>query len=326
MEKTIRVAICIAAISMATGTQATAQGSYPSKPIRVLVGLPAGGVTDVAARIVADKIGPMLGQPVVIENKPGASGHVAGEIAANAAPDGYTLIVGSLSTNVLSLGLYRKLPYDPDKTLTPIALSSSAGVMLGVANNLGVKDLKSFIALVKQNPGKYSFASAGNGGVGHISAALFNLKLGLDAEHIPYRGSPEATNDLVAGRVAYLFNSITSLGPQAEAGKVTALAVMSSERSPLFPNVPTAEEAGISGISISSWDAWMAPTGTPPAVVSKLHDAIVKALEDPEVRARLIKTGNMAPPPLSVGELAKFIQDEKSKWLPAVEASGAKIE
>ncbi len=299
--------------------------AYPSKPIRLVVGFAPGGNTDVIARLVATWVSAELGQPITIENKTGAAGNLASEAVTRATPDGYTLIAGNLTTHVLSIGLY-KLRFDVEKDFTAIALIGRTPVLLAVSNATGVSDLPSFVKLLKEKPGKFNFASAGNGGLGHLSAVIFNNAIGTQSQHVPYAGGAAALSDLIAGRVDYLFDGLSTLGPQAAAGKLKILAIASSKRDPKLPAVPTFAEAGLPDMELATWNAWFAPAGTPPDIVARLNVAVGKALQDPALAASLAKVGNEVATPMQPAAVAEFVQSERKKWLPVVKASGAKLD
>ena len=298
---------------------------YPSKPIRLVVGFAPGGNTDVVARLVAARVGTELGRPITIENKSGAAGNLASEAVARATPDGYTLIAGNLTTHVLSIGLY-KLRFDVEKDFAPIALIGRTPVLLAVSNAAGASDLPSFVKLLKDKPGKLNYASAGNGGLGHLSAVMFNNAVGAQAQHVPYAGGAAALADLIEGRVDYLFDGLSTLGPYAAAGKLKILATAASKRDPKLPAVPTFAEAGMPGMELATWNAWFAPAATPPEVVAQINAAVGKALQDPALATSLTKVGNEVAPPMPLAAVAEFVHNERKKWLPVVKASGVKLD
>ncbi|NDP42329.1 MAG: tripartite tricarboxylate transporter substrate binding protein [Aromatoleum sp.] len=312
--------VALAALASAAGAQA-----WPSKPIKWIVPFAPGGTTDILARTVAEKLQGVLGQPVVIENKPGAGGAVGAEFTAKAAPDGYTIMGGTISTHAINASLYAKLPYDPVKDFAPITLIARVPNMLVINPEVPAKDVKELIALMKANPGKYSFASSGNGTSQHLSGELFKSMAGVEMQHIPYKGSPPALQDVVGGQVTMTFDNITTAWPLAKAGKLRALAVTTAKRSSVAPEVPTLAESGLPGFEVGSWQGVFAPAGTPPQIVRRLNVEIVKILNLPDVRERLSGLGAeiVADSPEEFGALVK---SEVVKWADVVKKSGATVD
>ena len=261
--------------------------AWPSKPIKWIVPFAPGGTTDILARTVGDKLAIALGVPVIIENKPGAGGGVGAEFTAKAAPDGYTIMGGTISTHAINASLYKDLPYDPVKDFVPITLIARVPNMLVVNPAVPAKDVKELIVLLKANPTKYTFASSGNGTSQHLSGELFKSMAGVEMQHIPYKGSPPALQDVVGGQVTMTFDNITTAWPLAKSGKLRALAVTTAKRSSVAPDVPTLAESGLPGFEVGSWQGVFAPAGTPPAIVKRLNAEIVKILGMPEVREKL---------------------------------------
>ncbi|MET0682213.1 MAG: tripartite tricarboxylate transporter substrate binding protein [Casimicrobiaceae bacterium] len=322
MPRTIRLIAAIALASLATLAQAQA---WPSKPIKWVVPFAPGGTTDILARTVGEKLALALGQPVIIENKPGAGGSVGAEYTAKAAPDGYTIMGGTISTHAINASLYKDLPYDPVKDFVAITLIARVPNMLVVNTAVPAKDVKELIALLNANPNKYSFASSGNGTSQHLSGELFKSMSGTEMQHIPYKGSPPALQDVMGGQVTMTFDNITTAWTLAKAGKLRALAVTTAKRSSIAPDVPTLAEAGLSGFEVGSWQGVFAPAGTPPAIAKRLNAEIVKALNLPEVREKLSGLGAeiVADSP---EEFSALVKAEVAKWADVVKKSGAKVD
>ncbi len=322
MHSTRRLIAAIALASLATVAQAQA---WPSKPIKWVVPFAPGGTTDILARTVGEKLALALGQPVIIENKPGAGGGVGAEYTAKAAPDGYTIMGGTISTHAINASLYKDLPYDPVKDFVAITLIARVPNMLVVNTAVPAKDVKELIALLKANPNKYSFASSGNGTSQHLSGELFKSMSGTEMQHIPYKGSPPALQDVMGGQVTMTFDNITTAWTLAKAGKLRALAVTTAKRSSIAPDVPTLAESGLPGFEVGSWQGVFAPAGTPPAIVKRLNAEIVKALNLPDVREKLGGLGAeiVADSP---EEFSALVKAEVVKWADVVKKSGAKVD
>jgi len=274
----------IAGLALALTAASTHAQAWPSKPIRYIVPFAPGGTTDILARTVGDKLAIALGQPVVIENKPGAGGGVGAEITAKSAPDGYTIMGGTISTHAINASLYKSLPYDPVRDFAPIVLVARVPNMLVVHPDVPAKNVAELVALLRANPGKYTFASAGNGTSQHLSGELFKSMAGAEMQHVPYKGSPPALQDVMGGQVSMTFDNITTAWPLAKGGKLRALAVTTAKRSAIAPDVPTLAEAGLPGFEVGSWQGVFAPAGTPPDIVKRLNAEIVKILNTPDVR------------------------------------------
>src|SRR5258706_2598170 len=285
MRAGVRMLALVALCALAVGS-VSAQ-SWPTKPIKYVVPFAPGGTTDILARTISEKLSVALGQPVVVENKPGAGGGVGADFTAKAAPDGYTIMGGTISTHAINASLYTNLPYDPVKDFVAITLIARVPNMLVVNPAIPAKDVKELIALLKANPTKYTFASSGNGTSQHLSGELFKSMAGVEMQHIPYKGSPPALQDVVGGQVTMTFDNITTAWPLAKAGKLPALAVTTATRSAIAPDVPTLAESGLVGFEVGSWQGVFAPAGTPPDIVKWLNAEIVKALNLPDVREKL---------------------------------------
>lgn len=282
-------AACIAAIGLIhSGAQAQ---SYPTKPIRLIVPFAAGGTTDIVARAVSDALGRELGQPVVVENRGGGGGAIGADALAKSTPDGYTLGIATVSTMATNPATNARNPYDPIKDFAPITNLVNVPNVLTVNPKVPAKSLKEFIALLKANPGKYSYASAGKGSISHLDGELFKDITKTDMVHIPYRGSGPALNDTLAGQVNAQFDNLPSSMPFIQAGKLRALAVAAPKRVEGLPDVPTFAEAGMKDMNNMAWYGLVAPANTPAAIVTRVHDAAVKALQDPAVKRRLADSG-----------------------------------
>jgi tripartite-type tricarboxylate transporter receptor subunit TctC len=299
--------------------------AWPNKPIRYIVPFAPGGTTDILGRMVAAGLSNTLGQPVVVENKPGQAGSIGSAELARAAPDGYTVGGGTISSHAINASLYDKLPYDPLKDFAPVTMLATLPNMLIVHPSLNVASVTELISALKANPNKYSFGSAGNGTSQHISGELFKIMTGTQMQHIPYKGSGPMIPDLLAGTIQLSFENITTAYPQVRGGKLKALAVTSSKRSFVAPEVPTMSEAGLTGYDISSWQAMYAPAGTPREIISRLHAETVKALRSPENQKKLselgLDAGGMPP-----DELLALMRSDIPRLGKVVRESGAKVD
>jgi tripartite-type tricarboxylate transporter receptor subunit TctC len=299
--------------------------SFPSRPITLVVPFPAGGTTDILARIVGEFMRTDLGQPVVVDNRAGAGGNIGGQLVARAKPDGYTIFMGTVGTHAINQSLYKKLPFDPIKDFAPLTRVAMVPNLLVAHPSRPYKTVQELIAHAKANPNKVTFASSGNGTSIHLSGELFKSLAKVDMLHVPYKGSAPAVNDLLGGQVDIMFDNMPSALPHAKAGKLRALAVTTARRSPELPDVPTVAEAGVPGYEATSWFGLFAPAGTPAPVISQLTASIAKALNDPDVKKRIAEQGG-EPHPESPQEFAAFIQKESAKWAQVVKASGATID
>jgi len=299
--------------------------SWPSKPIRYIVPFAPGGTTDILGRMVAAGLSSSLGQPVVVENKPGQAGSIGAAELARAAPDGYTIGGGTISSHAINATLYPKLPYDPLKDFAPITMLATLPNMLVVHPSLGVASVQELIALLKANPDKYSFGSAGNGTSQHISGELFKIMTGVSMQHIPYKGSGPMITDLLGGTIGMSFENITTAYPPAKAGRLKALAVTSAKRSFVAPEVPTLAESGLPGYDISSWQAMYAPAGLPRNIVARLHAETVKVLRSPENQKKLADLG-LDPGGMAPEELGALMRAEIPRLGKVVKESGARVD
>src|SRR4051812_13862463 len=314
------LAVFLAICASTAGAQ-----SWPSKPIKWIVPFAAGGTTDILARTVAEKLSVALGQPVIVDNRPGAGGGLGAEVTAKSPPDGYTIMGGTISTHAINASLYNNLPYDPVKDFTAITLIARVPNMLVVNPDIPARSVAELITVMKANPGKYTFASSGNGTSQHLSGELFKSMAGVDMQHVPYKGSPPALQDVMGGQVSMTFDNITTALPLARSGKLRALAVTTAKRSSVAPDVPTLAESGLPGYEIGSWQGVFAPAGTPPAIVKRLNDEIVKIINTPEVRDKLAALG-AEPVGNSQEEFSAMVKAEVVKWADVVKKSGAKVD
>lgn len=313
--------LLIALFSLALLPSAVLAQAYPARSVTLVVPYPPGGTTDIVARLVAPKIAEQIGQPIVIENKAGAGGTIGAGFVTKAAPDGYTLLLGTPPDQVTAQFLTKQISYDPAKDFAPISLLVRGPNVLVVNPNVPAKTLAEFVALAKQQPGKLNFASAGKGNTSHLSGELFKVRAGIDITHVPYRGNAPASQDLLAGHVQALFEApAASLGNIRE-GRVRPLAVTSAQRLKTLPDVPTFAEAGVNGVEVYTWFSILAPVRTPPEIVAKLNKAASAALADAGIRARLeemsFEVVGGAP-----DVLGKFIIAERVKWEKVITDAG----
>jgi tripartite-type tricarboxylate transporter receptor subunit TctC len=319
--KGARRAALAALVALAAPAQAA---GYPERPVTLVVAFTPGGPSDVLARIVGKKMEQLLGQPFVIENKPGAGGNIAADFVAHAAHDGYTLLMGNNSILATNESLYKKLTYSPGKDFIPITLIGTQANILVVNPKVPVKSLTELIELCRAQPGKINFASSGFGAAAHLAGELFKAEARVDIVHVPYKGAAPALQDVIAGNDQIMFATAASVIGHIKNGQVRALAVTTLKRTAILPDVPTVDEAGLKGFEASTWHGLVAPTGTPPEVIAKLHDAAVTALHDPGVQASLARLGvdivGDAP-----DEFKAYIAKEVPKWAEVVKASGATV-
>jgi tripartite-type tricarboxylate transporter receptor subunit TctC len=319
----MRIALLILLWLACTGL-ATAAELYPNKPVRMIVAVPPGGPADTLARLVGPRLAEALGQTVVIDNRPGANGIIAYEMASRAAPDGYTFVLVAAGV-AINPSLYRNVPYDPVKDFAAITHGVSVPNILVVHPSVAAKSVRDLVALAKTAQGGLTFASAGNGTSGHLALELFRLSAGVPLVHVPYKGGGPALAELVAGQVQALFSIALAATPQIKAGKVRALAITSAERSPVAPGLPTVAESGFPGFEVIGWFGWLAPARTPRDVVGRLNHEIVQVLKRSEVRDRLLGMSTVA-----VGntpqQFAGFIRSERDKWAKVVREAGIRID
>lgn len=307
-------------LALAVGAQ-----TFPSKPIRIVIGFPAGGPLDQHARLLSDRLQAVLGQPVLIDYKSGAGGTVGAQEVMKAAPDGYTLMLANTGVMVINPALYSRLPYATLKDFVPVARTAMQPLALLVNPRLPVNSLKAFMDYTRARPGQVNYGSAGNGGISHLVPEMFKNATGLFMVHIPYRGSAPAFTDLMAGQVQFMAESIPQAANYHKQGKVRALAVTSRERNAALPDVPTVIESGIKGFEVVGFYGFLAPAGTPKEIVAKLSDAFGQVLAQPELRSRMIAQG-ADPAFLGADEFAKFLAAEMPRWASAVQKSGARLD
>jgi tripartite-type tricarboxylate transporter receptor subunit TctC len=298
---------------------------YPERPVTILVGFPPGGPSDVLARIVAKKLSELLGQPFIIDNRPGAGGNVAGEIAAHAEPDGYTLLMGNNSILATNASLYAKIDFDPEKDFAPISLIGTQANILVVNPNVPANTMAELITLAKANPGKLNFASSGYGAAAHLAGELFKTMANVDIVHVPYKGAGPALQDVISGQDQMMFATAASVVGMIKSGQVRALAVTTLKRTAILPDIPTIDELGIKGFEATTWHGLVAPSGTPKDIIATLYRAVTAALGDPEVRQQLATLGvDIAGD--TPDEFSAYIRAEIPKWAEVIKASGAKAQ
>jgi tripartite-type tricarboxylate transporter receptor subunit TctC len=310
--------------ALAQISSAGSGATYPAKPIRVIVGFPPGSGADITARVIGAKAGEALAQQVIVDNRPGAASNIAAELSAKAPPDGYTLFIGTVA-NTINATLYPKLPFDFARDFAPVALTTAAPNVLVVHPSVPAKSVKELVALAKGRPGQLNFASSGTGTAPHLSGELFKALAGVNLVHIPYKGSPPAVTDLMAGEVALMFSPSSTVLPHVKSGRLRALAVTTASRLPSLPDLPTVAESGLKGYETITWFGFVAPAKTPPAVVTRLNAEIVKVLALPDVRNQFgiqgIEVLGGTPE-----QFASTIRDEIAKWAKVIRLSGAKAE
>ncbi len=298
--------------------------AFPDKPLKIVVTFTTGGAPDILARIIGERLTAAWGQPVIVDNKPGAGGNLGADFVAKSAPDGYTIVVGTVGTHAINPALYSKMPYDAVKDFTPITLIATTPNMLVINNDVPAKNLKEFIALGKKE-GKMTFASSGSGTSIHVSGELFKTMTGIDMVHIPYKGRASAIPDVLGGRVTMMFDNMPSSLALVREGKLRALGVTSSTRSPAAPDVPTIAESGLPGFDAVSWFALFAPANTPKPIIDKLQAEVRRILKTPDVTKKLADNG-LDPVGGSSEELSAYQKAEITKWAKVVKDSGAKVD
>jgi tripartite-type tricarboxylate transporter receptor subunit TctC len=312
----------VAAMALGLAADGAQAQTYPSKPIRMVVPFTPGGTTDILARTVGQKMGEAWGQPVVVDNRPGAGGNIGSELVAKSAPDGYTLLMGTISTHAINASLYKRLPFDPTRDFAPVSRVGTLPNILIVHPSVPVKSVKELIELAKSKPGDLNFASSGVGTSLHLSGELFNSMAGVKLVHVPYKGSSPALADLLGGQVKIMFDNLPTALPHVKAGKLRPLAVTGTKRAAVLPEVPTVIESGLPGFEVTSWFAVFAPAKTPKDIVTKLNGEIVKILNSADVKEKLTQLGVDAAP-TTPEELAAFAKAETEKWGKVVKATGA---
>jgi tripartite-type tricarboxylate transporter receptor subunit TctC len=325
-----RSIVCLGAAVLGAPQWLCAQGSWPTKPVRIIVPFTPGGTTDILARAMAPELGKAFGQTFIVENRAGAGGNLGADLVAKAAPDGYTLLMGTVGTQSINPSLYPHMPYDAAKDFVPITLIAGVPNVLvmnpakAAAN--GITDVRSLIVYARAHPGQLNMASSGNGTSIHLAGELFKTMTGTYMVHFPYRGSGPALLDLIGGTMDLMFDNLPSALPQIKSGKLVALAVTSSTRSAALPDVPTVAEAGpVKGFEASSWFGLLAPAGTPAEIVNRLQQESAKALGSAALKERLLSQGAV-PGGTTPAEFGRFIATETKKWATVVKASGAKVD
>jgi len=301
-----------------------AADNWPSKPVTLVVPFASGGTTDIIGRAVGQRLGEALGQPVVVDNRPGAGGTLGGALVARANPDGYTFLLATVA-HTMAPGIYKTLPYDFQKDLEPIGMVALTPNVLLVNPSIPARTVQELIAYIKANPGKVNYGSAGIGSTEHLSGELFRAATGTDISHVPYKGGAPMMTDLMAGQIQMAIETSPSANPHVKSGKVRALAVTSAKRSPAYPGVPTVGESGVPGYEVTTWYALMAPHGTPEPIRQRMAAELARVLKQPDVQKRFdeqgVTAGDMTP-----AQLATFIKAETTKWTKVAKDSGAKAE
>jgi len=320
----VKLICCLTAIALIAPVAALGQG-YPDKPIRVIVPVPAGGTPDVVARMVAPGLSNLLGQQLVMDNRGGAGGLIGAELAAKAIPDGYTLFFSSPGSLTILPHLQKHVAYDTLRDFLPISLVSIGPFLLITHPSVPAKTVKELVTLAKSEPGKLNYASAGNGAANHLAMELFKSMADINLTHVPYKGAPQAVTDLIGGNVNLMFNSIPPVMQHIKSGRLRLLGVSSAKRSPQLPDVPTISEAGVPGYESITWFGLLAPAKTPSPIVTRLHEALVKVVRTPEMKAQLELQG-YDPVGSTPAEFATFIRAESAKYAKVVKLSGAKVD
>jgi tripartite-type tricarboxylate transporter receptor subunit TctC len=304
---------------------ATAAAAYPERPIRLIISSAVGGSPDIVTRILATELVKQMGQQIVIDNRPGAAQTIGTEMVVRASPDGYTIGYANVVTLAINKSLLAKQPYDPDKDLVLVGQFLSTYNLLAVTNSVPARTVKELIAHAKQNPGKLSNGSGGNGTTGHLGGELFKIMTGTQIVHVPYKGSPQAITDLIGGQVQLMFDNLTSISPHAKSGKIRGLGVSSLKRSTIFPDIPTIAEAGVPGYETNAWGGIVVPVGTPRAIVTKLNSEINQALQSPVLKERYASI-QAEPVGGTPEQFADYVRKETVKWAEVVKKSGAKLD
>lgn len=318
-------AVVLAAVSAGLLPAAVHAQTFPSKPVKIIIGFPAGGPLDQHGRLLADRLSAVLGQPVLIDYKAGAGGTVGAQDVMKAAPDGYTLMLANTGVMVINPALYSKLPYQTTRDFTPIARTAMQPLALLVNPKVPAQNLREFVDYARARPGQINYGSAGNGGISHLVPEMFKSSTGLFMVHIPYRGSAPAFTDLMGGQVQFMAESIPQAAAYHKQGKVRAIAVTSRERNPALPDIPTVMETGIKDFEVVGFYGFLAPANLPRDITAKLSDAFRQVLTSPDIRSRMISQG-ADPAFLGAEDFAKFLQAEMPRWADAVKKSGAKMD
>lgn len=320
-KKFVLIGLCS---SLGLGSASFAS-AWPQRPIQIVVPQSAGGGADILARELAVKLQPLLGQPVVVENKPGAAGIIGTEYVSRAAPDGYTYVMGAISTHGINPGLYKRLSYDALKDFTPVSLVATAPLMVVTHPSFPAQSVQELIDMAKAKPGGITYASAGTGNSTHLAGELFKSMAGVDIMHVPFKGSTQAEVGLMGNHVSLMFSSILSAYPHSKEGNMKALAVTSAQRSAVAPELPTVAEAGLPGYDVTPWYGVFAPAGTPSEVIERMNKEIAVVLNDPDIKAKFASLG-AEPGNMTNAEYKQFVQDEVKKWAKVVQDAGATID
>lgn len=323
--KTLKILRAVSLGCLTALSALSAQAAFPDKPIKIVIGFPAGGPLDQHARLLTDKLQNVLGQPIIVDYKPGAGGSVGAELVAKSPADGYTLMLANTGVMVINPALYSKLPYQTLRDFVPVARTAMQPLALLVNPKVPANNLKEFVDYTRSRPGQINYGSAGNGGISHLVPEMFKTATGLFMVHIPYRGSAPAFTDLMAGQVQFMAESIPQAANYHKQGKVKALAVTSATRNPALPDTPTVIESGIKGFEVVGFYGFLAPANTPVEVTTKLSDAFKQVMAMPDVRNRMTTQG-ADPAFLGRDDFAKFLTNEMPKWAKAVQASGARVD
>jgi len=299
--------------------------TYPAKPVRLIVPYPPGGSADILARAIGQKVGDGLGQQLVVENRPGAGTAIGTEALAKSAPDGYTIMIGTVSSHAINPALNPKLPFDPVKDFAPVSLVATIPFAMIVHPSVPAKDVQEFVALARAQPGTFNYSSAGNGTSNHLAGELLRSMTGIDLVHIPYKGSAPALNDLLAGQVSLMFDLVLTAAPHVKSGAARGLAVTGAQRSSVLPELPTVAESGLPGYEVSAWFGIFAPAGVPQPAVQRLNAEFVRALQQPDLRQRLASQG-AEPLTSTPDEFAAYLRAEIDKWAKVVKAAGMKAD
>ena len=318
-------AVLLAALPALAIPHTVQAAEFPAKPIRILVGAATGGGVDITARILAAKLSESMRQTCIVENRAGASGNIASEVVAKAAPDGYTVLMGTIAPLAINPSLYANLSFDPARDFAPISRAADSTNVLVIHPALPAKTVKELIAIARQQPGQLFYGSAQTGSAGHLAGELFNTAARVKAVHVPYKGGAPAMIDLMSGQLQMIFATVITAMPQVKSGRIRALAVTTAKRSPLLADVPTMDEAGLRGFEVNNWYGLVAPAKTPPDVVRLLNKEVVAALNHADVRDVMMKQG-LDPAPSTPEEFGAYIRSEIAKWRKVVQASGAKAD
>ena len=321
-------AAMLVGVMLAAGLAATrAEDAYPTKPVHMIIPFAAGGPTDIVGRVMGAKMSELLGQQFIIENRTGAGGNIGADFVSKASADGYTLLMATVSTEAINPGLYKHMPYDPIKDFVGLGRVGVTPTLLLVNPSVQATDVKSLVALIKANPGKYNYGSSGVGSILHLCGEEFKAMAGgLEITHVPYKGSAPMDTDLLGGQITMAFDATPTALPLAQSGKLHALGAGMLKRLPALPNLPTLDEQGLKGYECYTWNAILAPAGTPKPIVDKLNAAINKALADPQVSSALEKAGITPTPGSTPDTTTAFIKAELAKWAPIIKASGAQVD